>query len=72
MKAKILRALVPFVFVFALISCSPNSSDEVKVDEKQIMNYTYNANETELARLINEYRISIGLNELEIINHISY
>jgi uncharacterized protein YkwD len=54
-----------------MISCSPNSED-VKVVEKQVMNYDYNADETELARLINEYRASIGLNELVIINHISY
>ena len=55
-----------------MISCSPSSDEEVSVDEKLVINYDYSANETELARLINEYRASIGLNELEIINHISY
>ena len=64
--------ILPLTFVFMLVSCSPNTSDEVKVDEKQVMNYDYNANETELARLINEHRVSIGLNKLEIINHISF
>jgi uncharacterized protein YkwD len=70
MKA-IIRVLVSLAFVFTMISCSSNS-DEVEVTEKQVMNYDYNANETELAKLINEHRVSIGLNELEIINHISY
>lgn len=64
--------ILPLTFVFMLVSCSPNTSDEVKVDEKQVMNYDYNTNETELARLINEHRVSIGLNKLEIINHISF
>jgi uncharacterized protein YkwD len=64
--------IAPLTFIFMLVSCSPNTSEEVKVDEKQVMNYDYNANETELARLINEHRVSIGLNELEIINHISF
>jgi uncharacterized protein YkwD len=71
MKA-IARVLVSLTFVFTMISCSPNSSDEAIVDETLIVTYDYNVNETELARLINEYRVSIGLNELEIINHISY
>jgi len=69
---KIYSLILPLTFIFMLVSCSPNTSDEIKVDEKQVMNYTHNANETELARLINEHRVSIGLNELEIINHISF
>lgn len=71
MKAKILSLVLPILFVFTIVSCSPDSSDD-KVYENQVMNYNYNVNETELAKLINDYRISIGLNELEIINHISY
>ena len=66
------RTLAPLVFVFTMISCSPSSNDEVAVDEKLVTNYDYSSDETELARLINEYRVSIGLNELQIINHISY
>lgn len=69
---KFFSLLFPLTFVFVLISCSPDASEEITTEEKQVMNYNYNANETELVRLINEYRISVGLNELEIINHISF
>jgi uncharacterized protein YkwD len=37
-----------------------------------VLNYTYTANELEAMKLINDYRVSIGLNTLEKINHISY
>lgn len=66
------RILAPLTFVFTIISCSSDSDEAINVTEQQIMNYNYNADETELAGLINEYRASIGLNQLEIINHISY
>jgi uncharacterized protein YkwD len=36
------------------------------------MNYTYSANELETMKLINDYRVSFGLNALERINHISF
>lgn len=71
MKVKFFKALAPLVLVFTLFSCSP-SSDEATVTETQVMNYNYNADETELARIINEYRASKGLNELVMVNHISY
>jgi hypothetical protein len=35
-------------------------------------NYTYSANELETMKLINDYRVSFGLNALEKINHISF
>lgn len=74
MKAKLLRAIMPLAFVFTMVSCSSNSSEEATItpEAKLIQNYNYQPEETELADLINEYRVSKGLNTLEIVNHISY
>lgn len=40
-------------------------------DSQIIQEYNYQEDETELARLINEHRESLGLNKLLIVNHIS-
>ena len=71
MKAKMFRALLPLAIVFTMVSCSSDS--EGTTSDKQVVT-TYNYNETELriVSLINDYRASIGLNRLEVINHISY
>ena len=42
------------------------------IDLELITNYDYSADEIDLANRINAYRVSIGLNSLETINHISY
>ena len=62
---------MPFVLVLTLVSCS-NDATEEKEDLELITNYDYSAEETDLANRINEYRVSVGLNALEIVNHISY
>ena len=73
MKTKLLRAMLPLAFVFTLISCSPDSSEETAVPQAElIQNYDYQPNEVELADLINEYRASKGLSVLKIVNHISF
>lgn len=72
MLNKIITFLFPLAFFLIMVSCSANPSEEVKIYEAQIMNYDYNADEIDLGKLINEYRVSIGLNELVINNHISY
>jgi uncharacterized protein YkwD len=36
------------------------------------MDYTYSQEELDLIKLINDYRVSINLNVLEVVNHISY
>lgn len=36
------------------------------------MDYTYTTEELELINLINDYRVSVNLNVLEVINHVSY
>ena len=72
MKTTLLRAIVPMAFMFTMISCSSNSTEEVISKPQLIQNYTYSSDEAELADLINEHRVSLGLNPLQLINHISY
>ena len=72
MKAKMFRALLPLAIVFTMASCS-SDSEENSVEERQVVtSYNYNDTELKLVTLINNYRASIGLNRLEVINHISY
>ena len=76
MKAKLLRVLLLVAIVFTMNSCSSDSSetatDTSSASTQKAMTYTYNATEIETMALINAYRVSIGLNELKEINHISY
>lgn len=72
MKAKLLRLFVPIALVFTLISCSKKASDDAVVDQTLVTKYNYSADEAKLGQLINDYRVSIGLNPLEMINHISF
>ncbi|MBL7886800.1 MAG: CAP domain-containing protein [Flavobacterium sp.] len=71
MKTNLLRLFVPIILVLTLVSCSKESSEESE-DLELITNYDYSADEIDLANRINAYRVSIGLNSLETINHISY
>lgn len=65
-----------FIAIFiAMNSCSADTAegtDSSSSTETLITNYTYNDSELETMKLINEYRLSIGLNALEPINHISF
>jgi len=73
MNAKMFRALLPLAIVFTMLSCSStDSSEDVSTDKKVVTSYNYNETEMKLVTLINNYRQSIGLNTLEVINHISY
>ena len=78
MKTKLRNAILPVAFVLAvllsLVSCSSDSVEELdaKPTAELVQNYTYNDNELELADLINAHRVSLGLNALQTINHISY
>ena len=72
MKAKMFRALLPIAIVFTMISCSSDSSEGSSTDNKLVTTYNYNDSELKVITLVNNYRQSIGLNTLEIINHISY
>jgi uncharacterized protein YkwD len=73
MKKKLFRAVLLTAAIFTLNSCSSNTS-EVSTVEAKInvdVNYTYSPNELETIKLINDYRVSLGLNVLEKINYIS-
>jgi uncharacterized protein YkwD len=73
MKAKLLRLFVPIALVFTMISCSTDAKEETSSSDKTLVtNYDYSQDELKLAQVINEYRVSHGLNALEIVNHISY
>ena len=73
MKSTLLRAIVPMALLFTLISCSSNETEETTAAKPElIQNYDYNLDELQLADLINEHRVSLGLNPLQLINHVSY
>ena len=74
MKAKLLRVLLLVAIVFTMNSCSSDSSENPTspTSAQKAMTYTYDSSEIETMALINNYRVSIGLNALKEINHISY
>jgi len=74
MKAKLLRILLLVAVIFTMNSCSSDSSENPTspASAQKAMTYTYNPSEIESMTLINAYRVSIGLNQLKEINHISY
>jgi uncharacterized protein YkwD len=72
MKAKMFRALLPLAIVFTMVSCSSDSSEGNSTDNKVVTSYNYNEVELKLVTLVNNHRASMGLNTLEVINHISF
>ena len=71
MKTILLRSLL-LAIVFVMNSCSPEEVEATPSAAAMVKDYTYNNTEVELASAINEYRLSVGLNELQTVNHISY
>jgi uncharacterized protein YkwD len=73
MKTNIRRAILLITILFTLNSCSSNESETVAVNAKSqvVVNYTYSSSELQTMKLINDYRISVGLNALQKINYIS-
>ncbi|AWG22024.1 hypothetical protein FFWV33_11105 [Flavobacterium faecale] len=77
MKNSILRIALLAAAVFTMNSCSSDNSEIVDsaittpAATAKVVNYTYNDTELATMALINEYRVSVGLNPLEKINHIS-
>lgn len=74
MKTKLLRVLLLVSVLFTMDSCSSDSSENPtsSISTQKTMSYTYNSTEIETMDLINAYRVSIGLNALQEINHVSY
>lgn len=70
------------VFIAMLVAMNSCSSDNAEEKETIVNNnppadgvvttYTYNTSELETMKLINEYRVSIGLKALQTVNHLSY
>lgn len=74
MKAKLLRVLLLVAIIVTMNSCTTDSQESNGSESynQKVMNYTYDASELEAMQLINDYRLSLGLNPLQQINHISY
>ena len=73
MKTKLLRVVLLSLVIFMMNSCSSDSDTAtVEIKSEVIENYSYTTSELETMNLINEYRISVGLNALQKINHLSY
>ncbi|WP_366183056.1 CAP domain-containing protein [Flavobacterium ovatum] len=76
MKANLLRLVLLTTVIFTINSCSSDSSEVVTDNSTnltaKVVDYDYNEMEIATMDLINEYRVSVGLNSLERINHISY
>ena len=75
MKKKIMHTMLFIAICIAMNSCSADTADGTESSaptEALIANYTYNDSELETMQLINDYRVRIGLNALQKINHISY
>ncbi|MEZ7499500.1 CAP domain-containing protein [Flavobacterium sp. Arc3] len=73
MKRNLLRTILLTAVIFTLNSCSSDSSETASVEAKKdvVVSYTYSASELETMKLINDYRVSVGLSALEKINFIS-
>jgi uncharacterized protein YkwD len=72
---KIMHVMMFVVMLITMNSCSADTAEGTKdstVVETPNTNYNYNDSELETMKLINEYRVSIGLNALQQINYISY
>ena len=76
MKKTLLRLALFTAVIFTMNSCSSDQSEDSVVEASdltaKVVDYSYNETELETMQLINEYRVSQGLNSLEMINHISY
>ena len=73
MKTNLLRAFMPLVLVLTLVSCSSDSTEDLTAStDTTAKTYSYNDEEMLLLEDINDYRVSIGLNALQPVEHISY
>ena len=64
MKVNLLKLMLLMTVIFTMDSCSSDASEDTANSTTAVI--------VENMQLINEYRISVGLNALEKINHISY
>ncbi|MFV5696555.1 CAP domain-containing protein [Flavobacterium sp. LB3P122] len=74
MKSKLLYTILLVTAVLTMNSCSSDSTEAstTAVTTQKVVEYSYSTSEIEAMNLINNYRVSVGLNPLEKINYISY
>ena len=75
MNSKLLRFSFFIAILSFMVSCTvedTTTSQESSEALPIVLNYEYSPVELETMALINDYRVSIGLNALEKINHISH
>ncbi|MDD2674955.1 MULTISPECIES: CAP domain-containing protein [Flavobacterium] len=73
MKTNLLRVVLLTLVIFMMNSCSSDSETTTEEIKSEIIEtYSYSASELEAMNLINEYRVSKGLNALKKINHLSH
>ena len=74
MKRNLLRIVLLSAILLMMNSCSSNATEEtvVTANTQKVVEYSYSETELATMALINEYRVSIGLKPLAIINHISF
>jgi uncharacterized protein YkwD len=73
MKTKLTLGLLLGIWVCTLISCTSDSvTSTTNETPLAVVDYSYSSSEIEAMKLINNYRVSVGLNALEKRNHISY
>lgn len=74
MKSNLLRVVLLVAIVHTIDSCSSDDlqPQEVYESSPKAMSYTYTSSELETMELINTYRVSVGLNELEKNDYLSY
>ena len=65
--------MLPLTILFPIVSCASDSSEDVSsADNRIVVTFDYNDTEVQLVTLINDYRVSQGLNALQVVNQISY
>ncbi|WP_173967626.1 CAP domain-containing protein [Flavobacterium collinsii] len=70
-----MRFVAMIVLLVAMNSCSADSAEATENSttvEAVVASYTYNDSEIESMKLINDYRVSVGLNALQRVNHVSF
>jgi uncharacterized protein YkwD len=73
-KMMFIKSLVILSFSITLLSCSSEDANQIEISQPTITlkNYTHSTFEIELLDLVNQDRVSKGLNALTIINEVSY
>lgn len=73
-KMMFLRSLAVLLFSISFVSCSNEEAPQTEISQPTITlkNYTHSTFEIDLLDLINQDRVSKGLNALSIINEVSY